>query len=402
MINVLAKPFRKAQPILEKIAAHGYSVYFVGGCVRDFLLRRPIGDIDIATSAKPDALQNMFPTIIPVGIEHGTVIIRHQGESYEVTTFRVDGTYSDQRHPDAVTYVQSIDKDLERRDFTINALAMDLEGNIIDLFNGRHDLNHRVIKTVGNGEERFREDPLRILRALRFSSQLGFTIHPITIEHILNVKHEMEGLAVERITKEFAKLFAGDFVQQGLAYVVDLNIYQHLPVFEKAPSLIQQLPKIQPLPSFHEVLVLFHFLDRTIALSTWVKAWKCSNKQKNAASVLIKQLDELQTNGLTPWLVYQLPQTLFNGFIRLVNCLCSEQDISLEQLVQIEQALPIQSRTDMKINGRDIVALFPSYKKGPWIQRLLHRLEQQIVAGQLPNDYYTIKEWIRCNPPAIN
>ncbi|SHG63494.1 CCA tRNA nucleotidyltransferase [Virgibacillus chiguensis] len=400
---MLAEPFQKAKPVVEKIKAHGYNVYFVGGCVRDFLLHRPIGDIDIATSAKPIELQNLFSSVIPVGIEHGTVIIRHQNESYEVTTFRVDGTYTDQRHPDDVTYVDSIDKDLERRDFTINALAMDLKGNIIDLFAGRSDLDNHVIRTVGNGEERFREDPLRIIRALRFSSQLGFTIHPDTIEHIRKVRHEMKGLAVERITREFTKLFAGDYVQHGLTYVNDLEIYKYLPVFEQHHSLIYRIPKnIKPLPFFHEVLVLFHFLDRTIPLLTWVKAWKCSNKQKNAAMNLTKQLEELQANDLTPWLVYQLPRALYNSFIRLTNCLYSKKNITMEQLLQIEQTLPITSRSDIKLSGQDIIDLFPAFKQGPWIQQLLNKLERKVVAGQLPNDYYKLKEWIKWNPPAIN
>lgn len=130
---MLTERFIKAKPILEKLEKHRFEAYFVGGCVRDLLLNRSIKDIDIATSATPEEVQKLFPKVIPVGIEHGTVIVRHEHESYEVTTFRLDGDYSDSRHPDSVEFIKKIDKDLERRDFTINALAMDKTGEIIDL-----------------------------------------------------------------------------------------------------------------------------------------------------------------------------------------------------------------------------------------------------------------------------
>src|SRR5699024_3914466 len=153
---------------------------------------RPIGDIDIATSALPEQIQAIFPQVIPVGIEHGTVIVRYNHVSYEVTTFRLDGEYSDQRHPDSVQFIDRIDEDLERRDFTINALAMNKKGQIIDLFAGKKDLARKMIRTVGNGYDRFNEDPLRIIRAFRFSSQLGFSIEKETLKAIHQVKDQIE------------------------------------------------------------------------------------------------------------------------------------------------------------------------------------------------------------------
>lgn len=181
----LTEPFREALAIIEKIEEAGHQAFFVGGCVRDFLLKRPIGDVDITTSAKPFEVQAIFDEVIPVGIQHGTVIIRHRGISYEVTTFRLEGEYSDQRHPDSVQFIDKIDEDLARRDFTINALAMDKHGHIIDLFQGREDIEKALIRAVGNGHDRFQEDPLRILRAIRFSSQLGFQIEENTLKAIM-------------------------------------------------------------------------------------------------------------------------------------------------------------------------------------------------------------------------
>src|SRR5690625_1954927 len=149
---MLPQSFKKAKPIIDQIEKHGYKAYFVGGCVRDYLLKHDIGDIDIATSASPEDIIRLFSTVIPVGIEHGTVIVRHDHESYEVTTFRVDGTYSDHRHPDSVKFIDQIDYDLQRRDFTINAIAMDKNGQILDLFDGQKDISQKIIRTVRSEE----------------------------------------------------------------------------------------------------------------------------------------------------------------------------------------------------------------------------------------------------------
>ncbi|WP_200416248.1 CCA tRNA nucleotidyltransferase [Virgibacillus salexigens] len=395
--------FNKAIKILETIENHQHQAYFVGGCVRDYLLQRPIGDIDIATSAKPEALQEMFHSIIPVGIEHGTVIVRYDKESYEVTTFRVDGTYTDQRHPDGVTYINNIDKDLERRDFTINALAMDINGNIIDLYNGQQDLTNGIIRTVGNGKERFKEDPLRIIRALRFSSQLGFMIDQVTIDHMVQVKKDIESLAIERITNEFTKFFASKYVGHGLHYLFETKIYKHLPVFKDHEQLIYKLPTtIEPLPSFGEVIAVFHLLDPSISVVNWVKSWKCSNKLKNEAQLIVHNIDRFKSKGLSRWLIYQLPTSLFTSFQRIIHLFYPEENITVEKMKRIKQLLPIQSRKELAINGNDIIRFYPDYSKGPWMKLLLNEIEKQVVTGGVPNNYQAIKEWIKWNPPEIN
>src|SRR5690625_2251171 len=196
---MFTKAFQQATEIIDILEKHGFEAYFVGGCVRDLLLHRNVGDIDIATAASPEIIQELFPKVIPVGIEHGTVIVRHKGESYEITTFRKDGDYSDQRHPDDVTFINNIDDDLKRRDFTINALAMDKQGKIIDLFSGKKDLDAKIIRSVGNPRERFMEDPLRIIRGLRFASQLGFAIETETLRQMKFLINEIETVAIERL-----------------------------------------------------------------------------------------------------------------------------------------------------------------------------------------------------------
>src|SRR5690625_477632 len=154
---MLSKKFQVAAEIIDKLEDNGYDAFFVGGCVRDLLLNKEVKDIDIATAAPPSVVQKLFDKVIPVGIDHGTVIVRHKSVSYEVTTFRQDGTYSDQRHPDEVIFINTIEEDLKRRDFTINALAMNKQGNIIDLFEGQKDIQLKKIRSVGNARERSEE-----------------------------------------------------------------------------------------------------------------------------------------------------------------------------------------------------------------------------------------------------
>jgi len=391
-----------AKPILEHIEKHNHKAYFVGGCVRDLLLDRPIGDIDIATSASPAFIQEIFPKVIPVGIEHGTVIVRHQGESYEVTTFRVDGEYSDRRHPDSVQFIDEIDKDLERRDFTINALAMDLDGNIIDLFGGKQDIANKIIRTVGNGYERFMEDALRIIRALRFSSQLGFVIHPQTLEHMKTVSEQIKSLAIERITNEFTKLFAGNYLQHGIEYFKELEIGKYLPVFSDYPEVINEIPNsMQPLHSFGEVIAMLHILKPEIEVTTWTNQWKCSNRIKQEANQLVEALNYYQTNQIDPWLVYQLNQDYFEGFIRLIQIL-EQKDVLVEHLLTIKQQLPIHSKSELAINGHDLIEMFPNRKKGPWLKTLIHHMEAEVVFRNVNNTKNELKDWIKWNPPVID
>lgn len=400
---MLPKVFLMAKPVLEHIEKQDHKAYFVGGCVRDLLLERPIGDIDIATSASPAFIQKIFTKVIPVGIEHGTVIVRHNNESYEVTTFRIDGNYSDKRHPDSVQFIDNIDKDLERRDFTINSLAMDLNGNMIDLFGGINDIEKQVIRTVGNGYERFTEDPLRIIRAIRFSSQLGFTIDPKTFQEMKDVSSEIKTLAIERIANEFTKLFAGNDVNRALTYVKDLQIERYLPVFCDFPHILSSLPaSIRPLQSFAEVIALFHLVNPTIEVSRWVKEWKCSNKTKQEAIHLVEAYFHFESHGMDPWLIYRLTPAFYEGFIRISENITQTTTIRLQEMKAIEQQLSIHSKEELAFNGYDLMTLFPERKRGRWIQNLLKRIEFNVVSGKLENNKKEIKEWIKWNPPETN
>ncbi|HEY4602493.1 MAG TPA: CCA tRNA nucleotidyltransferase [Cerasibacillus sp.] len=396
-------PFQNARYIIDKIEEHGHQAYFVGGCVRDSLLDNDIKDIDIATSAKPEKIQAIFDKVIPVGIEHGTVVVRHQGVSYEVTTFRLDGSYSDERHPDSVQFIDRIDEDLARRDFTMNALAMDKSGQIIDLYGGKHDLNEKIIRTVGDGAERFTEDPLRIIRALRFTSQLGFSIESDTLQAMKKLKEKIEHLAVERLHQEMEKFFAGKYVDKGMSYLIDLKIHDYLPVFKHEPNIVNQFPRpIMPLKSFAEVLCVAHLLKPTITVHSWAKQWKSSNQTKRKATILVESILHYKKYGIDQWLVYQLPNQYDEAFTRVAQYILDDCTIDLNTIQKIREQLTIHSKKDLAIDGYDMMKMFPEKKAGPWIQALLNHIERLVVMEKIDNNKEKLKEWIKCNPPGIN
>lgn len=201
-----------AEKIISKLENSGFEAYFVGGCVRDKLIGRPVHDYDITTNALPEQIMNVFKDfhLITAGLKHGTVIVIYNKAPYEITTYRIDGGYSDSRHPDSVKFTSNLEDDLVRRDFTINSIAMDKHGIICDPLGGSDDIKKGVIKCVGDPTERFTEDALRILRALRFSSQLGFEIDRTTSDTLLSLCENLRLVSAERIRDELDRLLCGE------------------------------------------------------------------------------------------------------------------------------------------------------------------------------------------------
>lgn len=196
----------KVKNIILRLEAAGYEAYAVGGCVRDSLRGVEPDDWDVTTSAEPAQVKEIFPHTIDTGIQHGTVTVLLGREPFEVTTYRIDGKYEDSRHPKEVAFTASLAEDLKRRDFTINAMAYNDESGIVDLFGGMDDLQNGVIRCVGNARERFGEDALRMMRAVRFSAQLGFQIEQQTREAVTELAYTLENISAERIQAELVKL----------------------------------------------------------------------------------------------------------------------------------------------------------------------------------------------------
>ena len=198
--------------IINKLEEHGYEAYAVGGCVRDILMGRSPKDWDVCTSALPEQMTEVFKgkRIIETGLKHGTITLMIDKNPYEITTYRVDGKYSDNRRPDNVKFVNVLKRDLARRDFTINAMAFNPKTGLVDYYNGQQDLINKKIKCVGNPDKRFREDALRIMRAIRFASELEFTIETDTLESIYNNQPLLRNIAAERTAIEINKLLLGN------------------------------------------------------------------------------------------------------------------------------------------------------------------------------------------------
>lgn len=237
--------------IIEKLEQSGFEAYFVGGCVRDVLMGKTPGDIDITTSASPADVIRIFQKTYPTGINHGTVTVAEGGITAEITTYRCEKGYRDFRHPDGVEFVSDINEDLCRRDFTVNAIAYSPSRGIIDNFDGQKDIENKVIRCVGEPDRRFSEDALRMVRAVRFASVLGFEIEEKTLVSIQRNAHLAANISKERIAVEFEKTVLGDF-SANAKLLQKTGLIQHLS--ENSPAIdfsafekLATLPKISPL-----------------------------------------------------------------------------------------------------------------------------------------------------------
>lgn len=255
--------FVTIDPLLKKFGKvfeeKGFQAYLVGGAVRDLILKKPCSDWDVATNATPEQVMEMFKFVVPTGIAHGTVTVHFHKTEIEVTTFRTESEYSDGRHPDKIAYAATIEEDLSRRDFTMNAIAVNLkDGKICDPFGGRKDIRKKVIRTVGNPNERFMEDGLRPIRALRFASQLNFSIEKDTFSEIFksDVQKKITSISIERFRDEFLKILKSEKPSVGLKLMEETGILKlFIPEFEVCRGCIQGDGR-----GFHDFDVMDHLL----------------------------------------------------------------------------------------------------------------------------------------------
>ena len=254
--------------ILDRLHANGFEAYAVGGCVRDSILGREPDDWDITTSATPRQIKNIFPRTIDTGIQHGTVTVLMGGGACEVTTYRIDGEYSDGRHPDNVTFTTSLKEDLLRRDFTFNAMAYNEKEGLIDLYGGMRDLQRKKICCVGNAEDRFEEDALRILRAVRFSAQLGFGIDRLTALAMMEKAPQLAQISAERIATELIKLICSDHPEYlRVAYEAGITRVI-LPEFDAMMETMQHTPYHRYNVGDHTLVAMQHIRnDRLLRLT---------------------------------------------------------------------------------------------------------------------------------------
>ena len=382
-----------AVPVLERINQAGFEVYFVGGCVRDTLLRRPLHDVDLATSAYPQEIKQIFPQTIDTGIEHGTVTVIYQKKAYEITTFRTESGYQDYRRPDKVEFVRSLKEDLKRRDFTINALAMNAQGEIIDLFAGMADLQQRQIRAVGVAADRFHEDALRMLRAVRFQAQLNFTIEKQTLAGIKTNAALLSHIATERIREEFIKLMEGCNRQAGLISLYQTQLYRFCPGLATYdfPKILQfAAGQITDEATVWSFLAYLGKLKRA-QVRPFLRQWKVANNNIKLAQAAIELLNNYQESN---WQLYIAGQAATAIAAQVLRLTC-QQELA-EQLIEQYQDLPLKSPQQLAINGQQIMQVL-NLSPGPQIGQYLKQIQQAIVAGQLVNDYPTIVNYLKNN-----
>ena len=384
---------RAAVPVLERINQAGFEVYFVGGCVRDMLLQRPLHDVDLATSAYPQEIKQIFPQTIDTGIEHGTVTVIYQKKAYEITTFRTESGYQDYRRPDKVEFVRSLKEDLKRRDFTINALAMNAQGEIIDLFAGIADLQQRQIRAVGVAADRFHEDALRMLRAVRFQAQLNFTIEKQTLAGIKTNAALLSHIATERIREEFIKLMEGCNRQAGLISLYQTQLYRFCPGLATYdfPKILQfAAGQIADEATVWSFLAYLGQLKRA-QVRPFLRQWKVANNNIKLVQAAIELLDNYQGSN---WQLYIAGQAATAIAAQVLRLTC-QQELA-EQLIEQYQDLPLKSPHQLAINGQQIMQVL-NLSPGPQIGQYLKQIQQAIVAGQLVNDYPTIVNYLKNN-----
>ena len=426
--------------VLRRLNGAGFAAYAVGGCVRDTLLGKTPVDWDLTTAARPEQVMALFPGhSIPTGLQHGTVTVRSHGQSFEVTTFRADGVYSDHRHPDEVTFSTDLSEDLRRRDFTVNAMAMDAGGEITDPFGGRGDLRNGVIRAVGDPDRRFGEDALRILRGLRFAAVLGFTVEENTAAAIRAKAHTLLNIAAERITVEMTRLLCGadacrvlldfpDVIGVFLPEVLPAvgfdqrNIHHIYDVWGHTAHAVGAAvsdPVVRWTMLFHDLgkpncftvdeTGTGHFyghgkVSLTIAREAMSRL-KFSNEHRDAIAALVDWHDRVIP--VTPKAMRRCLNALGQeGTARLIAVKradnLAQSPAYRDRQKQLDEAEEIVaellardacfSLKQLAVNGADMMALG---LHGPAVGRMLQALLEQVLSEALPNDRDALLRWAR-------
>jgi tRNA nucleotidyltransferase (CCA-adding enzyme) len=393
----MKEPFQKALGIIRQLKQHGYEAYFVGGAVRDLLLGRKIGDIDIATSALPHEVMKLFPKTIDIGSQHGTVVVICGGTPYEVTTFRTDGDYEDHRWPESVTFVRSLYEDLKRRDFTMNAIAMDEEEKLIDPFGGQDAIKKQVICTVGEAKQRFSEDALRMMRAIRFVSQLGFSLAEETRRAIVENASLLSHISVERMTMEFEKLLEGPFASRGLSLLVETGLFSYLPQLHDKERELKEAAGYDwnLLDSRGQRWGLLCQALHIGDADAFLRAWKLPNRLIKEVKAVLLILQTIRSFG--DWtkerlFVFGLEHAISAETVRSV---ISGEPVEKHRQILNEMfaALPIKTKNELAVNGKDLMEWFEK-PGGPWVKEMLAAIEHAVIHGEVDNHKERIYEWL--------
>ena len=393
-----------AAALLDTLHAAGYAAYAVGGCVRDSLLGRTAHDWDLCTSALPQQVMELFGAeqCIPTGLQHGTVTIKYGGQLYETTTFRTEGSYTDGRHPDAVQFVPDVREDLARRDFTINAMAYNEAEGLVDPFGGQADLQNGLLRAVGEPQQRFTEDALRILRLYRFAARFGFALDAATARAARQLAPHLDCISAERIQEELAKLLAAP--QPG-AYLEPAVLAVVLP--ELTPAALEAAkPVVDACPAGEENLpVRWAALLRSLGESATrrvLKRLRCSNTCIEETTVLVRETAgegvcrsfSEEKASAHPGDIH-IRQLLGRYGLRTVERLCAlcaalhpqnapDCALAAQRARQLEADGVCCRVSQLAVNGRDLMAA--GIPAGPALRRVLEALLDGVIRAEYPNE----------------
>ena len=428
--------------LMELLMYAGYEAYVVGGCVRDSFIGKTPHDWDICTNALPEQMYNVFRNmhVIDTGLQHGTLTVMLDKEAYEITTYRKDGDYSDHRHPDSVEFVGNLAEDLSRRDFTVNAMAADVDGNIVDLFDGESDLKNGILRCVGNPDERFQEDALRILRALRFVSRFGFVVDNKTEKTMLKNKGLLREVSAERVAKELSEILMGDNCILPLRSCYEIlavwipeitltvnfwqyNQHHYLDVWGHTITAIANSPK----DLYIRLALLYHDLGKPKCFSVDDGVGHFYGHAEVSKEIAEKSLRNLKFDNRTIGVVTQLVEAHdrtieprkpvirrclnkigLEQFFRLLDVkeadyaaqsqLYGDRLHKAEILQMTDEIIAAQMQQkdcftlkDLAVNGNDLIQL--GYKPGKKIGTVLNQLLEMVINDKIANDKAQLTLW---------
>ncbi|MBQ9940419.1 MAG: CCA tRNA nucleotidyltransferase [Clostridia bacterium] len=402
--NKFHNTFPLPQPVriaLERLNAHGYEAYCVGGCVRDYLMGFSPHDFDITTSAMPEETVGCFCDfrVIETGLKHGTVTVIIDGEQLEITTFRTDGTYSDNRHPDNVTFTRSLSDDLSRRDFTVNAMAYSTKTGLCDMFLGREHLAQKVICCVGDARTRFGEDALRILRALRFSSVLGFSIAKETSDAVFEKAELLRNISGERIFSELSKLICGEDAEKIIKDYRTVFEIIFPALCEYSDSIYSLAAKSISMCEKNTVLryAAWFYNMKPDTASGLLRSLNCDKYTSTTVKSLItfkNQPDALSDTDITG--IKKFISSHSYDFARLLLNLCYSISLSegnenkaekIKKIIDITYALEKQDTClfikDLAVGGDDLMRIGVS--QGAQVGKVLAYLLESVIEGKVRN-----------------
>lgn len=367
--------FEEGINLIKVLNSLGYSSFIVGGAVRDYLLKEDFHDIDIATSALPKTLEEHF-YVRNTGLKYNSLTVIYNGYEFEVTTFRIDLSYQDHRHPQYLV-ADNLEADLKRRDFTINALAIDQNLNVIDLFDGKKDLAKKEIRAIGNPAIRFEEDALRMLRAIYFSSKLAFKIENMTLKAIKEKAYLIQTLSFDRIRSEIEKIVLSKYPFIGYQNLLDTNVLSYLGVYFKGIKLI--LKHQIEVESLLEFDALCFYQENFSQLENSLK--------KNLMDIYYL----FDKNLLDPYILFKF--SLANIIIaNKIRGYYGFKQIDENKIKEAHQNLPIDSLTDLQISGKQIIEI--TGLEGAIVGELYDKVLEEVLNKKLKNDYLEIKKFL--------